>query len=236
MDGKAMTVIEACRLLGLRAPVGADGLSAAFRRAAKAAHPDSAGGDVERFRAVIDAYHLLQAQPAPLPVPVTPRPAEKAFSPPPLLVITPMQALHGGCVSLKLSGRRLLVHIPPGIRTADRVRLDDGQQVPVMIRPADDMSVLDGDLFVTHRIAHRYLRDGGRIEIDTHAGPQVAWLVPDMVEPVRLCFKGLGLPARGTRPAGDLFVKLEGCEDMPSAVEDMLARFTRVWTDHSAAA
>ena len=236
----AMTTSEACRLLEITSPAAPEQLSAAFRRAAKAAHPDSAGGDVRQFQKIIDAYHLLQKKPA-SPAPAYSAPAQATPKPPrpnipPLLVITPLQALHGGSVTLSIADKHLLVHIPPGIRTGDHVRLEQHGKVPVMIRPADDMSVLRGDLFITRQIDHRFMRDGGRIEIDTHAGPQTAWLVPVMIEPVRLCFKGLGLPARGKRPAGDLFVKLEGCDDMPSASQDMRLRFTRVWTAQAVAA
>ena len=48
--------------------------------------------------------------------------------------------------------------------------------------------------------------------------------------------RGLGLPARGARPAGHLFVSLKPSEDAPSAAEDLLARFTRVWTPDRLAA
>lgn len=242
METDIITVREACELLEITSPEQLDNLTPAFRRAAKAAHPDSEGGDVVRFRRVIDAYHLLQQQPdIPTDI-VIPAPAklEAAVKPapslPPLLVITPMQSLFGGKARLTAHGKRYLVQVPTGIRAGDHVRLDNIGMVPVMIRPADGMSVLGGDLFMDHPIDHRFIRDGGRIELTTHAGPQSAWLVPDMTEPVRLCFKGLGLPARGERPAGNLFVKLEGCDDAPSAVKDMRLRFTRVWTDHSVAA
>jgi len=242
MGAGTMTLDKACRLLEIASSATPEQLSAAFRRAAKAAHPDSENGDVVRFRTVIDAYHFMQQQPrqarqgkalvaTPCPLPV--RTVSEA---PPLLVITPLQALHGGTVRLVAAGKRYLVHVPPGIRSGDHVRLESLGKVPVMIRPADGMSVLGGDLFITHPVDNRFIRDGGRIEIETHAGPQAAWLVPDMTEPVRLCFKGLGLPARGNRAAGHLFVKLEGCDDLPSAVHDMRLRFTRVWTDIGTAA
>ncbi len=237
-----ITVREACELLEITSQDALEQLPAHFRRAAKAAHPDTEGGDVVRFRRVIDAYHLLQQNPE-IPNDIAiPRPAKAlpkvvaAPSAPPLLVITPMDSLFGGTARLSVNGKRYLVHVPPGIRAGDHVRHEHIGKVPVMIRPADGMSVLGGDLFMDHPVDHRFIRDGGRIELTTHAGAQSAWLVPDMTEPVRLCFKGLGLPARGERPAGNLFVKLVGCDDVPSAVKDMRLRFTRVWTDEGAAA
>lgn len=242
MRADSLPLSDARRLLGLSGSAGPQALSAAFRAAVKAARPDQPGGDAERFRQVIAAYRLLQAETPALPAPRH-APSPTAWTPPvvvarpPLVVLTPMQALTGGSVIVSAWGRRLLVHVPPGVRTADRIRLRGlPDLLRVLIRPADGLSVLGADLFMDWPIAPRMMRDGGRIEIDTHAGPQAAWLVPDMIAPVRLRLPGLGLPARGKRPAGDLFVKLTPSDDLPSAAEDMLLRFTRVWTPERMAA
>ena len=242
MCADALTLDKARSLLGLTGPVGADGLARAFRAAVKAARPDAPGGDAETFRRVIAAYRLLQAQTLALPAPAHARPFIQPPAPAPLLGLTPMQAISGGCVRVTLGARTLLVHAPPGVRTGDRIRLKraasngDDLLLPVLIRPSDGLSVLGGDLFMTWAVPQRMMDDGGRIEIQTHAGPRSSWLVPDMVAPVRLCLKGLGLPARGKRPSGDLFVKLEASADLPSAAEDLLLRFTRVWTPERIAA
>ncbi|MFC5388975.1 DnaJ C-terminal domain-containing protein [Brevundimonas bullata] len=245
MYADALTLENAKSLLGLTGPVGAEGLTAAFRAAVKAARPDAPGGDAETFRRVIAAYRLLQAQTLALPAPAghaRPKPFTPPPPPAPLLVLTPMQAISGGCVRMVVGARTLLVHAPPGVRTGDKIRLKGGGPngadalLPVLIRPADGLSVLGGDLFMTWAVPQRMMDDGGRIEIMTHAGLRSSWLVPDMVEPVRLRLKGLGLPARGNRPAGDLFVKLEASADLPSAAEDLLLRFTRVWTPQRIAA
>ena len=245
MYADALTLENARSLLGLTGPVGAEGLTAAFRAAVKAARPDAPGGDAETFRRVIAAYRLLQAQTLALPAPAghaRPKPFTPPPAPAPLLVLTPMQAISGGCVRMVIGVRTLLVHAPPGVRTGDKIRLKGGGPngadalLPVLIRPADGLSVLGGDLFMTWAVPQRMMDDGGRIEIMTHAGLRSSWLVPDMVEPVRLRLKGLGLPARGNRPAGDLFVKLEASADLPSAAEDLLLRFTRVWTPERIAA
>ena len=50
----------ALALLGLLEGADGEALKAAFRQAVKAARPDQAGGDAERFRQVIEAYRLLQ--------------------------------------------------------------------------------------------------------------------------------------------------------------------------------
>lgn len=243
MRADSPSFMDARHLLGLDGPAGPQALAAAFRIAVKASRPDQPGGDADRFRRVIAAYRLLQTETRALPAPRKrsetshAQGARSAPLPPPLVVLTPMQALTGGSVIVKAWGRSLLVHVPPGVRTADRIRLKDGPSLlRVLIRPADGLSVLGADLFMDWPIAPRLMRDGGRIEIDTHAGLQSAWLVPDMVEPVRLRLPGLGLPARGKRAVGDLFVKLIPSDDLPSAAEDMLLRFTRVWTPERMAA
>lgn len=245
MCADALTLENARSLLGLTGPVGAEGLTAAFRAAVKAARPDAPGGDAETFRRVIAAYRLLQAQTLALPAPAghaRPKPFTPPPPPAPLLVLTPMQAISGGCVRMVVGARTLLVHAPPGVRTGDKIRLKGGGPngadalLSALIRPADGLSVLGGDLFMNWAVPQRMMDDGGRIEIMTHAGLRSSWLVPDMVEPVRLRLKGLGLPARGNRPAGDLFVKLEASADLPSAAEDLLLRFTRVWTPERIAA
>ena len=245
MCADALTPDNARSLLGLTGPVGAERLTTAFRAAVKAARPDAPGGDAETFRRVIAAYRLLQAQTLALPAPAghaRPTPFTPPPAPAPLLALTPMQAISGGCVRIVVGARTLLVHTPPGVRTGDKIRLKrgaaDGRDLllPILIRPADGLSALGGDLFMTWAVPQRMMDDGGRIEILTHAGPRSSWLVPDMVAPVRLRLKGLGLPARGSRPAGDLFVTLEASADLPSAAEDLLLRFTRVWTPERIAA
>ena len=244
MCADALTLENARSLLDLKGPPGSGNLTSAFRAAVKAARPDAPGGDAERFRRVIAAYRLLQTQTLALPAPahLHAKPFIHPPAPAPLLVLTPMQAISGGCVRVTLGARTLLVHAPPGVRTGDKIRLKGGGPngadalLPVLIRPADGLSVLGGDLFMTWAVPQRMMDDGGRIEIMTHAGLRSSWLVPDMVEPVRLRLKGQGLPARGSRAAGDLFVKLEASADLPSAAEDLLLRFTRVWTPERIAA
>jgi len=242
MSGDALLLAKAQTLLGVSGPLTPQALSAAFRVAVKAARPDLPGGDVEKFRQVIDAYHLLQNQPLALPPPRQPTPF--AVPPPPLptLVLTPLQALSAQEIKVRLGEKIMRVRVPIGLRTNDRIRLKgispDGRDLllPVLIRPDENLTVLGADLFMDWRVPGRMISDGGRIEILTHAGPRHAWLVPDMQEPVRLRFQGLGLPGRGQRPAGDLFVKLVSSDEQPSAAADMLKRFTQVWTPNPLAA
>lgn len=232
------SLAEAHALLGLAGPTAEPALTAAFRAAVKAAHPSAPGGDEARFRRVIAAWRLVQSRegrPLALAAPATPPPA------PPVVAIGPMDALNGGQVAVRLAGRTLNIRLPKGLRSGEHLRLrgagGGGADVylPVLIRGADGLSVVGDDLFMEAAVPTRLLDDGGRLEIDTHAGARSAWIVAGQA-PLRLRLKGLGLPARGSRPQGHLFVALQPSDDIPSAAEDLLIRFTRVWTPDRLAA
>ena len=160
----------------------------------------------------------------------------------PVLVLSPMQALAGGQVEVRLGARTGRVTTPKGLRSGDHLRLRRGAAdgsdlyLSVLIRPEDGLSVVGDDLFMTWAVERRLMADGGRVEIETPVGTRSAWITADMAAPVRVRLKDLGLPARGSRPAGHLFVTLEPSSDVPSAAEDLLVRFTRVWTQERLAA
>ncbi|HUG62576.1 MAG TPA: DnaJ C-terminal domain-containing protein [Methylomirabilota bacterium] len=231
------SIREACALLGLTGPADGEALTAAFRSAVKAARPDRPGGSDARFRKVIAAWRLLQKQAAPRALAAPTRPAPPA----PILGLTPLQALEGGRAALRLGGRPLRIRVPAGLRTGEHLRLKgaapDGADLytPVLIRGDGELSAVGDDLYMTWPVPPRLLEDGGRLEMDTHAGPRSVWLVGG-AQPMRLRLRGLGLPARGPRPQGHLFVTLRPSEDAPSAAEDLLDRFTRVWTPDRLAA
>jgi len=228
---------EACALLGLTGPVDGEALTAAFRIAIKAARPEAAGGSDARFRKTIAAWRLIQQQTAPLALEAPRvRPAS-----PPVVAIGPLDALNGGAAEVRIGKRVLRVRVPAGLRSGEHLRLRaagaDGSDLylPVLVRGADGLSAVGDDLYMTCPVSRRLLADGGRLEVETHAGPRSAWLVAGH-QPLRLRLKGLGLPARGSRAQGHLFVTLEPSEEAPSAAEDLLIRFTRVWTPDRLAA
>ena len=229
---------EAFAVLGLHGPTEQEALTRAFRLAVKSARPDLPDGDAERFRRVIAAYRLIQshgARPA-IAAPVL-RPTAL-----PVVNLTPLEAVLGGETTVRLGDRILRVLAPAGMRTGEHLRLKSGAEdgadlyLPVLIRPSEGMSVMGDDLYMSAPVPTRVLADGGRVEIETHAGPRDAWVAPGLTTPVRLRLRALGLPARGSRPQGHLFVSLKPSEDAPSAAEDLLARFTRVWTPDRLAA
>jgi len=236
-SSEVSSLSEAWTLLGLTGPAEGAALTAAFRAAVKAARPDQQGGDEARFRKIIAAWRLVQAQ-ADQPALAAPEAVPTAAT---VVAITPLDALNGGPVTAVTGGRTLRVQAPAGLRSGEHLRLKGGGAdgadlyLPVLIRGADGLTVLGDDLYMSWPIPRRLIEDGGRLEIDTHAGPRSAWVVAGQ-EPLRLRLKGLGLPARGSRPQGHLFVTLTPSEDAPSAAEDLLIRFTRVWTPDRMAA
>lgn len=228
---------EAYALLGLTGPADGVMLTAAFRSAVKAARPDRPDGSEAQFRRVIAAWRLLQEQEAPRAL-VAPA---RAGPPAPILGLTPRQALAGGRTDLRLGARTLRIRVPAGLRTGDHLRLrgagPEGTDLyaSVLIRGGEGLTAVGDDLYMTCPVPPRLLEDGGRLEIDTHAGPRSVWLIGG-AQPLRLRLRGLGLPARGRRAEGHLFVTLQPSEDAPSAAEDLLVRFTRVWTPDRLAA
>lgn len=232
-DTSFLTYHQALAVLGLPGPVDHETTRQAFLRAVKAARPDHPAGDAERFREVIAAWHVIQAE----------GPARPALAPPlrrtaplPTLSIDPMLALNGGPVTTRHRGRTFRLTLPAGLRAGEHVRLkgagrdDSDLFLALRIRAADGLSVLGDDLFMQADVSPRVLQDGGRVEVLTHAGPRNAWVVAGLEPPVRLRLKGLGLPARGRHGQGHLFITLTPAEEAPSAAEHLLDRFARVWT------
>src|SRR5579871_1308530 len=69
-------------LLGVGPLATAGEVRRAFREAAKQAHPDRPGGDEQRFRQVVAAYHKLQPKARPGPDRFAPPPAPREPDPP----------------------------------------------------------------------------------------------------------------------------------------------------------
>lgn len=233
------SIREAHALLGLHGAVEPAALTRAFRQAVKAARPDQPGGDADRFRRIIAAWRLIQ-QTGPGHLALA-APASRSVTQP-VVGLTPVQAINGGSVAVAVGSRALRVRVPPGLRSGEHLRLRGAAvgggdvYLAVLIRPTDGLSAIGDDLFMNWAVSPRVLEDGGRVEIDTHAGPRQAWVVANMQTPVRLRLRDLGLPARGGRKPGHLFVTLTPVADCPSSAEDLLARFTRVWTPDRLAA
>jgi curved DNA-binding protein len=211
-----MTQREALALLGLAAPAAPEVVKAAFKQAVKAARPDPSAEtpeSTERFRKVIEAYRLLQrldaAKAALAAFRAAPRP-----SGPPVLEITVAEALSGLAREIRLpGGARVAVRLPAGLRNDDSIRLrgkgEAGQPLLMRVRIASEpnRAVVGNDLWLTAEVDPRALAEGGRVEIDTPRGPRAVWIPKGFPPDGKLRLAGEGLPARGDKPTGDLFLK-----------------------------
>ncbi len=221
-----MSLKYAREVLGVTSEQTPGEVRLAFRAAAKRAHPDS-GGDEATFRQVVEAYrrlqnpfedHLVQA-------PRRPRP-----TPEPDLEISPRLALEGGDVDHTLpDGQRIRITLPPGLRSGDRVRAG-GVELCVYIRAHDGVLVRGDDIWITVKVSPATLKKGGRLTLDTPIGRRSVWIDRKAAERGLARVEGQGLPARGARARGHLFLRLSAQPGMAdSAAMALLRRFAAAW-------
>jgi curved DNA-binding protein len=219
------TVPEARALLGVTIAANADEVTAAFRAAAKVAHPDRPGGDGEAFRQIVAAYRVLQAEtrlPARVPL------ATPVLSP--FVEITPLVALAGGEAEAVLStGRRIAARIPAGARHGETLSLA-GEAVQVRVRGDERIQLRGSDLWVTAVAPATVLDGGGRASVDTALGPRTLWISGKVAARRLVRLEGQGLPARGDHPRGSLFIRLvpdTGAPESPARIH--LRKFAAAW-------
>lgn len=222
-----MSLKYAREVLGVGADATPAEIRQAFRDAAKRAHPD-AGGDEGAFRQVVDAFHRLQD---PLDGgPAAPKAARPRATPDPDLEITPLMALEGGDIDHRMpDGKLIRITLPAGLRSGDKVRAA-GAELCVYIRAHEGVIVRGDDLWMTVKVAPATLKKGGRISLDTPIGRRSVWIDRRAAERGLARVDGQGLPARGRRTAGHLFVRLtaqQGVAD--SAALTLLRRFAAAW-------
>jgi curved DNA-binding protein len=207
----------------------------AFREAAKRAHPDRKGGDAERFREVVEAFHLLQGPRSAQPRRVGPAPAAVQARPAPLgsttLSVPPLTAMNGGVLDhIRPDGRKIRLTLPAGLRAGDTVRAGDAE-LTVAIRGDGGMLVRGDDLWIDVRVDPHLLADGGRVAVETPLGRRVVWITKKAGERGLIRLVGQGLPARGRWREGHLFLRLTPLADrkVDSAARTLLRRFTAAW-------
>lgn len=198
----------------------------AYRVAAKRAHPDT-GGDERAFRQVVDAYQRLQD---PLDrrlveTPVRPRP-----TPSPELEISPLISLNGGEVDHRMAdGQLIRIALPPGLRAGDIVRAGGGE-LKVYIRAQDGVIVRGDDVWMSVKASPATLKKGGRISLNTPIGRRDVWIDQKAAERGLVRLEGQGLPARGGRGSGHLFLRLAASPGLAdSATLALLRRFAAAW-------
>lgn len=221
-----MTLKTAREILGVSSASTPAEVRKAFRAAAKRAHPDS-GGDEGAFRQVTDAYRRLQD---PLGDRFVHAPVRPRATPDPDLEILPRLALEGGDVDHRMpDGQLIRITLPPGLRSGDKVRAA-GAELSVYIRAHDGVLVRGDDLWMTAKVSPGLLKKGGRITVETPLGPRSIWIDRKAAERGLVRVEGEGLPARGRRQAGSLFVRLSATQGLAdSAALALLRRFAAAW-------
>ena len=248
------TEYQARAILRLAADSPASTWRAAFQREVKAAHPDR-GGDPDRFRLVIDAYQFLKTveasakQPRPRPQPRASRPkpppqtqaeaptqpqAEpRAARPDSLLTISIVEAFRGAERLVRLKGGQTFkVRLPPGMQTGDVVRFgpEGEHRLTVAVEKLERVELKGADLWLVVGVSREFLKEGGRVEVDTPLGPRKFWVSRTSAARGLYRAPGEGAPARGERERGHLFLKFEADDSLnQSPAKSLLARFARVW-------
>jgi curved DNA-binding protein len=221
-----MTLKDAREVLGVSSASTPCEIRQAFREAAKRAHPD-AGGDEGAFHQLVDAYNRLQD---PLSETFVQAPLRPKASPDPDLEISPRIALEGGEVDHRLpDGSMIRITLPPGLRSGDKVVAGE-VELCVYIRAQDGVIVRGDDLWMTAKVAPSLLKKGGRITLETPLGARSVWIDRKAAERGLVRVEGDGLPARGRRAEGHLFVRLSAAPGLAdSAALSLLRRFAAAW-------
>lgn len=249
MSGEIKTAREARRVLNVAEGADAAALRRAFHAAVKAAHPDH-GGDAARLRRVLEAHRLLCAliearaaaprPQAPAERPRRPAKAAAAADEPaaardePPLRLSIAEAFQGARKSVRLlDGRLLRVSVPAGVRSGERLRISQSPRevmltVSVLAEPG--AALRGGDLWLTRAVPPGFLKSGGRLELDTPLGKRRVWIPRTAAARGLYRLAGQGLPARGGRAKGHIFLKLEPDPAMPeSPTQSLLKRFASSW-------
>ena len=226
-DGRNMTARLARARLGVGPGADERALRAAFREAAKRNHPDRPGGDPAAFRDIMEAYRFLKGgEPEPIafaPVPAAPalRRAE--------LEIPPEVAVQGGLALVEAAdGRRLRVHLAPGMRPGETVRAG-GETFEIVVR-GDGAIVRGDDLWITIPVEPSILTDGGRLAVMTPRGERTVWVNRKAGARALVRLPGEGLPQRDDRRQGDLFIRLAaGSARGEGPARKLLRQFAAAW-------
>jgi len=136
--------------------------------------------------------------------------------------ITLEEAYHGTTRLLDKDGRRLEVKIPPGARTGTKVRLA-GEGAPgamggqagdlylrVKVRPHPQYERKGADLYTTVPVDLYTALLGGKVRVQTLAGPVMLTIKPGTQNGQTIRLRGKGMPRlrdRGTY--GDLYAKVD---------------------------
>lgn len=154
------------------------------------------------------------------------------------LEISVDEAFQGVARDCEVAGiGRIGVRLPAGLRNGEIVELETGRsgREPLSVRvriAAEPGRAIDGDdLRLTVPVDPRLIEDGGRVEIETPYGARTIWTPPALPAGALHRIRDCGLPARGNRPQGHAFVRLESDPALSGRIAHaLLDRFAAAWT------
>ena len=209
---------SAQHLLVLSEGFSPEDLQRAYRAAVKRVHPDRRGGNVQAFQTVVEAYEILRASGS----------SQPAMGAPSKVRITPTMALEGGEISVALSATASVqLPLPPGLREGDRIELGD-RQVVVSIENKLNIMVRGDDVWMDVSVDLDTLPKIGRVGLETPLGRRVVWMTQHAHQRGLVKLTGQGLPARGLRQVGHLFLRLSA-DQVPSNARNLLAQVAANW-------
>lgn len=196
-----LSVEDACARLGLSPDAPASALQGAFQQALKIARGTADHVPPESYREILDAYRVLRMR--------DPAGGDRRFADwPSHIPLTPAEAIVGGAKVGRLpTGRPFETRLPSALRDGDLVWVA-GWLLQVRIDEGEDLAVRGDDIWITARKHPSLLRPGGRIQVESPAGPCSFRLSAEAIEVGLVRAPGHGLaPSRG-HGQGDLYVRL----------------------------
>lgn len=254
------TEFEARAILKLAADAPPSTWRAAFQREAKAAHPDQGGDSERMRLVIEAYNFLktrdLSPRSAPPPPRPQPRPEPRAArpepQPPPRPEVRPepppepaaprpdppirisiVEAFRGAERLVRLrDGKKFKVRLPSGLQTGDVVRFGEAgeHRRTILVEALAKAELKGADLWLSVAVSAEFLKEGGRIELDTPLGLRKFWVSRTSAARGLYRVPHEGLPARGGRERGHLFMTFEHDPSLnQSPAKSLLAKFASVW-------
>jgi DnaJ-class molecular chaperone len=147
--------------------------------------------------------------------------------------ITIVEAFRGCDKTVRLTaGKRFKVRLPAGLQTGDVVRFgQDGEhRLSVEVSTMPGVELKGADLWLTVSVSAEFIKEGGRMEVETPLGPRKFWVSRTSASRGLYRAPGEGLPARTNRAKGHLYLKFELDVTLKqSPAKSLLARFAAAW-------
>jgi curved DNA-binding protein len=147
--------------------------------------------------------------------------------------ISIVEAFRGCDKTVRLTaGKRFKVRLPAGLQTGDVVRFgpEGEHRLAVEVAPMTGAELKGVDLWLIVAVSPEFIREGGRMEVETPTGPRKFWVSRTSASRGLFRAPGEGLPARPGRAKGHLYLKFELDESLKqSPAKSLLARFAAAW-------